>query len=410
MAGEWRETTLDQLGRIVTGKTPSSTCPEHFNGHIPFVTPKDLDGRRIIQSTERYLTKEGADAIRGSRIQADAVMVSCIGSDMGKAAMAGCDCVTNQQINSLLVDSEDDPLFIYYNLSTRKEEIRAAAGGSAQPILNKSAFGQLSIVLPPPSDQRAIAHILGTLDDKIELNRRMNETLEAMAQAIFKSWFVGFDPVRAKAEGRDTGLPKEIADLFPDSFENSALGKIPKGWRVKALGELLHLSYGKALKAEDRRDGNVPVYGSNGQIGWHDEKLATGPGIIVGRKGNPGIVIWTPTDFFSIDTTFYVVTKADGRSFHFLFYVLKTHDLASLGADSAVPGLNRNLVYMSKQVVPPKNLLEVFDSIVQPLFQRIHAADNESRTLAALRDALLPMLLSGEIRLRDAERFAEGVV
>ena len=135
-------------------------------------------------------------------------MVSCLGSDMGKAAVAGRTSITNQQINSIVVDSGDDPLFVYYSLSVRKAEIRSAASGSAQPILNKTAFGRLAILLPPQDEQRAIAHILGTLDDKIELNRRMNETLEAMARALFKSWFVDFDPVRAKAEGRDPGLPK----------------------------------------------------------------------------------------------------------------------------------------------------------------------------------------------------------
>ena len=246
MAGEWRELTLDQLGRIVTGKTPPSGVSGYWGGNIPFVTPTDFDWRRVIESTGRYLTEEGADTVAGPRIPARAVMVSCIGSDMGKAAIAGRECVTNQQINSIVVESGDDPLFVYYNLSTRKEEIRASAGGSAQPILNKTAFGQLDILLPPSEEQRAIAHILGTLDDKIELNRRMNETLEAMAQALFKSWFVNFDPVRAKhvlskvegAEGRDTGLPKAIADLFPESFEDSELGEIPKGWKIEPLSEI----------------------------------------------------------------------------------------------------------------------------------------------------------------------------
>ncbi|MGQ9838814.1 MAG: restriction endonuclease subunit S, partial [Cyanobacteriota bacterium] len=204
MAGDWREATLDQLGRIVTGKTPPSSRPEYFGGDIPFVTPTDLDGRRSIETTGRYLTELGADSV-AARIPARAVMVSCIGSDMGKAAITGRDCVTNQQINSIIVAEPDDPMFVYYNLSTRKAEIRGAAGGSAQPILNKSAFGRLEIVLPPPDEQRAIAHILGTLDDRIELNRRMSETLEAIARALFKSWFVDFDPVRAKMAGRDPG-------------------------------------------------------------------------------------------------------------------------------------------------------------------------------------------------------------
>jgi len=174
----------------------------------------------------------------------------------------------------------------------------------------------------------------------------------AMARALFKWWFVDFDPVRAKAEGRDPGLPQALADLFPDRLVDSELGEIPEVWEVRALGDLLELAYGRALKAEDRRKGTVPVFGSNGQIGWHDEALAGGPGIVVGRKGNPGVVTWAQTDFFVIDTAFYVVLKPKCASLRFVFHALRLHDLASLGADSAVPGLNRNLAYVSPQLLP----------------------------------------------------------
>ena len=146
--------------------------------------------------------------------------------------------MTNQQINAIVVEPPNLPLFVFYNLSMRKEEIRATAGGSAQPILNKSAFGKLDILLPTPPEQRTIVHVLGTLDDKIELNQRMNETLERMAQALFKSWFVDFDPVRAKMEGRDTGLPQDIADLFPDRLVESSLRDVPEGWDIESLSKL----------------------------------------------------------------------------------------------------------------------------------------------------------------------------
>jgi type I restriction enzyme, S subunit len=271
--------------------------------------------------------------------------------------------------------------------------------GTSNPTLSRDTFGAQAFPLPPLAVQRAIAHILGTLDDKIELNRRMNATLEEMARTLFKSWFVDFDPVRAKAEGSDPCLPKPLADLFPGSFEDSELGEIPKSWRVTTLGELLELSYGKALKEENRDAGHIPVFGSNGQVGWHNEKLAEGPGIIVGRKGNPGVVTWAPTDFFAIDTTFYVMPKASCQGLHFLYYVLRDHDLASLGADSAVPGLNRNMAYMSQQVLPAPKVLTAFDIRVQSLFTRRYKLDEESRTLAAIRDTLLPKLISGELRV-----------
>ena len=188
---EWREMTLGDLGRVVTGKTPSTSVSDYFGGDVPFVTPSDMFGHKVISRTARNLTKAGVAAVKGSFIPKGSVMVSCIGSDMGKVTIAAHDCVSNQQINSIVVCENFSADFIYYNLSTRKAELQSmACSGSAQPILNKGHFSQLPISLPPLSEQRAIASVLGALDDKIELNRRMNETLEALAQSLFKSWFV----------------------------------------------------------------------------------------------------------------------------------------------------------------------------------------------------------------------------
>ncbi|HEX8372179.1 MAG TPA: restriction endonuclease subunit S [Chthoniobacterales bacterium] len=254
----------------------------------------------------------------------------------------------------------------------------------------------LSVAFPPLPEQQAIAAVLGALDDKIELNRRMSTTLEAMARALFQSWFVDFDPVRAKAEGRPpAGLDEPTAALFPAQFQDSELGEIPQGWETRSLGDIVELAYGKPLKAEHRNGGKIAVYGSNGVVGWHDQKLVSGPGIVVGRKGNPGFVRWSHGDFFPIDTTFYVVPNGACRSLYFLYYALSLHNLGSLSADSAVPGLNRNHVYMSKQLLPPPSLLAAFDQNISPIFAAINANEHQSRTLATLRDALLPRLLSG---------------
>jgi type I restriction enzyme S subunit len=341
-------------------------------------------------------------------------LVTCRGNGCGLVQWTGGSAYISNNAMAVVpaTNSPTDTRYLYYALLT--EDFGEVTTGSAQPQITIGHLSKKEVFWAEDRHERAaIAHILGTLDDKIELNRRMSETLEAMARALFKAWFVDFEPVRAKMVGRWQrgqslpGLPAHLYDLFPDRLVDSELGEIPEGWEVAKLGELLELAYGKALKEEDRQDGTIPVYGSNGQVGWHNEKLVTGPGIIVGRKGNPGVVKWVPTDFFPIDTTFYVVPKDKCPSLSFLFYALERQDLASLSADSAVPGLNRNLAYMSSQILPPRTVLVAFDSAVQPLFQRTYESERESRTLAALRDALLPKLIRGEIRVKDAERFLE---
>jgi type I restriction enzyme, S subunit len=415
MPGEWRKATLDQLGRIVTGKTPLSSGPGYFDGDIPFVTPTDFDGRRVIESTGRYLTEQGAGTVTGSRVPRRAVLVSCIGSDMGKAAIAGRECVTNQQINSLVVESGDDPLFVYYNLSTRKAEIRAAAGGSAQPILNKSAFGRLDIYLPPPDEQSAIAQILGTLDDKIELNRRMNETLEAMARALFKSWFVAFDPVRARAEGRDPGLPKEIADLFPDRFEDSELGEIPAGWKVGTLGDVLRQREERCeASAETASRPYVPIecisskslFLSDSRPGEDAQssliRFYKGDLLFGAMRPYFHKVCIAPFDGTTRTTAFVLLPR---RREDFAFATLRLHHPDSIdyatrhSTGSTIPyAVWSDSLEDMPISVPPPEVRGTFDRIMRPLLERIPVPHFEGKILAALRNTLLPKLIAGELR------------
>jgi type I restriction enzyme S subunit len=297
----------------------------------------------------------------------------------------------------------NDPRFAYYLLKTI--DFSRYNSGSAQPSLNRNYIYSISVSVPEPIEQQAIAYILGALDDKIELNRRMNQTLEAMAQAIFKSWFVDFDPARAKAAGQQPpGLAPQIVDMSPDLFVDYELGEIPRGWEILTLRKVCELAYGKGLKASERKPGKVTVMGSNGQVGWHDEALVSGPGIIVGRKGNPGIVTWVHNDFYPIDTTFFVIPLKESMPLTYLYHALNQLDLHHLSADSAVPGLNRNIAYMSRILVPSPEMLRVFDRQAMAFAERTHQAEKQSCTLAAIRDVLLPKLISGQLRIPDAER------
>ena len=318
--------------------------------------------------------------------------------------------VLNQRVGKVTPRQNVDPYFVACVVSSPefRAAVERASHGSAQANVSPGSIESIEVLVPPLSTQRGIAEIIRSLDDKIELNRKMNETLEAMARAIFKSWFVDFDPVHAKAAGRKPeGMDTETARLFPDGFVESELGLIPRGWEIHTIGDLLSLEYGKALKESDRQPGHVLVFGSNGVVGRHTEPLVRGSGIVVGRKGNPGIVKWAPSDFFVIDTAFYVQTK-NNHGMRFLFHQLDGLGLARLSADSAVPGVNRNAIYEEQIVVPPNEVVEHFEILAQSLAFLAEARERESETLSRVRDELLPRLLSGELAVGCAAKKVEA--
>lgn len=273
--------------------------------------------------------------------------------------------------------------------------------GSTVSNLRIPVLEALKIPTPPLAIQREVAQLLGGLDDRIALLCETNATLEAIAQAIFKSWFVDFDPVRAKAEGRaPEGLDTDTAALFPDGFEESALGLVPGGWQIGKVQDLVELAYGKALKATDRIDGPVPVYGSGGITGFHNEPLVSEASIIVGRKGTVGSLYWEDRPFFPIDTVFYIKSELP---LTYCFYLFKTLGLEGMNTDGAVPGLNRNNVYRLSVRIPPEATIDAFNDTVSVLRKRIFANTEEAHTLSALRDTLLPRLISGQLRIPEAE-------
>lgn len=306
----------------------------------------------------------------------------------------------NNHAHIVTGNEKADTRFLMYALQAT--DVGAYLTGAVMPKLTQGNLNRIPITHPRLlDDQRAIAHILGTLDDKIELNRRMNETLEAMARAIFQSWFVDFDPVRAKASGESAdsicqrlGLTPELLALFPDSFEDSELGEIPKGWLPTRLDDVLELAYGKALKATDRIDGAIPVYGSGGVTGYHNEALIDGPTIIVGRKGTVGSLYWEDRSSYPIDTVFYVKPKLE---LTYCFYLLHTLALDTMNTDAAVPGLNRNNVYRLLTSLPDEKVRGAFDDVAMSVRRQMRANTEELKALSEVRDALLPKLLSGEI-------------
>jgi type I restriction enzyme, S subunit len=302
-----------------------------------------------------------------------------------------------------------DPLYYYYVFSTaeQKEHIRQHAIQTGVPHTNLGILRDTTVPIPPVTEQRAIARVLGTLDDKVELNRAMTETIEAMALALFDSWFVRFDPVRAKLEGRDPGLPKQISDLFPDRFVESDLGDIPAGWVATRWDDLVSLEYGRSLRNYGAVSGRYPVFGTNGRIGTCDVALCPHPGIVIGRKGAYRGVHFSPTPFYVIDTGFYVEPRS-AIELRWAYYEMRRQDLNEMDSGSAIPSTSRDEFYAIKVVAPPTQVQVAFTQALTAGWSLQERLADESQTLGVIRDTLLPRLVSGALRLAHDERTLEA--
>lgn len=418
MTAKW--TTL-QLGecctKIGSGATPRGGAAVYEQtGRVSLIRSQNVYNDRFLREGLVFIREEHADQLAGVTVKPGDVLLNITGDSVARCNRAPED-VTPARVNQHVAIIRPDPSildagFLHYWLvrpATQEHMLGIASAGGTRNALTKGIIEGLRLEAPPVEEQRAIAHVLGALDDKIEANRELNGTLEATCQALFRSWFVDFDPVVAKSEGRKPPhLSPEVAALFPSRLQESENGPIPEGWSFGKLGDLLVLSYGKSLPERIRVPGKIPVYGSNGAVGFHSELLVRGPGIVVGRKGSAGCVTWAHTDYFPIDTTFYVESRGLPLTYH--WYQLQRLDLESFAGDSAVPGLNRELTYLLEVVIPPSALASRFHAIAEPMFDQMRHNDDESHTLAALRDALLPRLLSGELRVREAEELTEEAV
>lgn len=293
---------------------------------------------------------------------------------------------------------------------------------SAVPGLNRDAAHARRICVPTSeNEQHAIAHILGTLDDKIELNRRMNETLEAMARVLFKSWFVDFDPVRAKAEGRDTGLPKDIADLFPDSFEDSELGEIPRGWEVHPFTALVEVIGGGTPKTSisEYWGGDIPWFSvvdapvESDVFVLMTAKSITEKGLdssstvvlpegttIISARGTVGKVALVGVPMAMNQSCYGLRGKEIGVGFVYFLTRNLVSSFIQRGHGSVFNTITRDTLNSVSFVASPKPVLDEYEKTIAPLLQRIKSNGHESNTLAATRDALLPKLISGEIRVK----------
>jgi type I restriction enzyme S subunit len=326
----------------------------------------------------------------------------------------------------------NDPRFISYHL--RSIDFNSCSDKAAVPGVNRNHLHELETQIPPIAEQKAIAHILGTLDDKIELNRKTNETLEAMAKALFKSWFADFDPVRARAEGRPTGLPAEISDLFPDSFEDSELGEIPSGWKVgtiaSSVGEVFDGPHATPKEAEEGNVflgiknmtgsslnlSDVKLIGHDDWSQWTRRVEPRADDIVFTYEAALGLFAVIPHGLKCClgRRMALIRTKAPNGAPHFWFHQFIAKPFQKVIEERSIHGATVNRTPLTEFpgypiLEPPENLRLAFDHTVSSLWARINAAANQTSSLTSLRDTLLPKLISGELRIPDAEKMLEEV-
>ncbi|MDE1964467.1 MAG: restriction endonuclease subunit S [Xanthomonadaceae bacterium] len=446
---DWEiKSVVDVCQRITSGGTPSRREPAYYDGGVwPWVKTQELQDCWI-DDTEEHITEKAIAASSAKALPANTILLAMYGATVGQLGILRRSMTCNQACCALIADPDKaDFRFLYFQLLQIRSELKSLATGAAQQNLSGAIVKSLRLPFPPIEEQRAIAHILGTLDDKIELNRKQNETLEAVARALFKAWFVDFEPVRAKLEGRWQrgqslpGLPAHLYDLFPDRLVESELGEIPEGWRVEELSEHLDvLETGRRPKGGvGGINEGVPSVGAESIIGIghfdfgktkyvSEQFFAT---MKSGHAENMDVMLYKdggkPGDFRPRVSMF-------GRGFPFERYAINEHvfrmrseslgqvflylqishervlfDLRNRGGKAAIPGINQSDVKTLLLVVPPREVLAAFDQAALPMMEGVLERAVGGRSLVQLRDTLLPKLISGELRVTDAERMLQGL-
>lgn len=437
MTAEWRELPLeDCMAAIIDyrGKTPRKTT-----SGIPLVTAKIIKGGRIEKPSE-FIDPTDYDEWMRRGIPAAGDIVLTTEAPLGEVAQLDGNKVALAQRVITLRAKEGimDNTFLKFLMQSVyvQEQLKGRSTGTTVHGIRQSELRKVSLPVPPIGDQRAIAHILGTLDDKIDLNLKMNQTLEAMARAIFKSWFVDFDPVRAKAEGRDHGLPPDIAALFPGSFEGSDLGEIPKRWRIAQLEEIAEVIDCLHSKKPERSANGQPLLQlwnirDNGLIDMADaffisevdyqkwiSRMEALPGdCVITNVGRVGAVAQMPEGLRAALGRNMTGIRCKPPFSYPTFLIecllseaMRNEILMKKDAGTILDALNVRNIPKLRFILPYTELLSKFEETTRPMRARMERNLSEASTLAALRDALLPKLLSGEIRVKNAEKFVEAAI
>jgi len=434
MVSDWPKIPVADVCEIFLGGTPRRFDPTYWGGSIKWASAKDVANctTRYLTSTEETITQKGIEESAAKLLGKNTVVITARGT-VGALCMLGEPMSFNQTCYGLVGKPAISSHYLYYALKAAISQIRSISYGTVFDTITIKSFKNLMVPLPSLNQQRAIAHILGSLDDKIELNRQMNQTLEAMAQAIFKSWFVDFDPVRAKAEGRDPGLPKDIAYLFPNSFEDSELGEIPKGWKVSSIGEAVRCVGGSTPSTKNLTfwDGGTSPF-----VTPKDMSSLTSPVILdtarhitdagvdkisSGRLPAGTVLLSSRAPIGYLAVTEIPVSVNQGiiamicdralPNYHVLYWTEANMDtIKSNAGGTTFAEISKRNFRPIQVVIPHERILKAYVHQVEPLHQQVVLNLQELNTLASLRDTLLSKLISGELRVPDCEKLMGDMI
>lgn len=381
---EWKITNIGSLcNRVCSGGTPKSTNNAYYNGNIPWLNTKEVNFNRIYD-TEKNITQLGLENSSAKWISENSVIVAMYGATAGKVAITKIPITTNQACCNLSINSEiADYNFVYYFLCSKFYELSSLANGGAQQNLNAQIIKDFPIKIPVNlSDQRKIAGILSALDSKIENNNKINANLEAQAEALFQSWFVDFTPFKDKP------------------FVDSELGPIPQGWKVGKLGDICTFKRGKNLLSKNAIDEGVPVVaGGLSPSCYHNQANTSAPVVTVSGSGaNAGFMRMYHVDVWASDCSFIDVS-CDYLYFVYCFLSVNRRLLKHAQTGAVQPHVKPADIHDFDVVIPEEDIVKAFQSIIKELLTKVGVNEKENQRLAALRDTLLPKLMSGEIKL-----------
>jgi len=436
MNREWVPVSLGEICDFRAGTVFKPALQGRSSGDYPFVKVSDMNlaGNAVcIQEANNWVTTDDLRELRAKPLPPGTVVFAKIGEALRQNRLRQVvreTIVDNNMMGAVPCFDRIEPRYFYYALS--RFDFSEIAQGTALPYLTVASLSTLTLYLPSPAEQRAIAQILGTLDDKIELNRRMSETLEAMARALFKAWFVDFEPVRAKIEGRWQrgqslpGLPAHLYDLFPDRLVESELGEIPEGWEMRSLDSIANYLNGLALQKfpPESDDEFLPVIkiaqlragNTNGadraSARIKPEYVVVDGDVLFSWSGSLEVEVWNGGRGALNQHLFKVTSDTVPKWFYFFATRHHLQSFRAIAADKATTmgHIQRKHLTDARVAVASPEEMKKFDIAIAPLFDQLVSNAQQSRSLAQLRDTLLPKLISGELRVPDAERMVGAAV